>query len=206
MIAAAEWSSMAFDAEYKRPAVTGEHGAASTTERGERHTRRRESFHQWPRAPLASTWTAGHVTGSLIDADGFVHFEDSSTIFAPRLQAQTNIFAYTARIKALRTAAAQDGYELSSESERDFWKFVFAGPQIRRGLLVLMDNGNLRATWKDETGARLGLQFLGGQMVQYVIFKRRETTLPISRVAGRDTFAGLKRQIDAFELHPLLCE
>jgi len=69
-----------------------------------------------------------------------------------------------------------------------------------------MDNGNLRAVWKDEQGAHLGLQFLGGGMVQYVIFKRRRQEQPVSRVSGCDSLEGLERQIDAFELHSLLCE
>ena len=69
-----------------------------------------------------------------------------------------------------------------------------------------MDNGNLRAVWKDDHENQMGLQFLGESMVQYVIFKRREPDQPISRVAGRDTFEGLKRQIDAFELGSLLYE
>ncbi len=67
-----------------------------------------------------------------------------------------------------------------------------------------MDNGNLRAIWKDDQGARLGLQFLGGSIVQYVIFKRRSQGQPISRVTGRDSLEGLERQIDAFELDSLL--
>ena len=75
---------------------------------------------------------------------------------------------------------------------------------MRRGNLVLMDNGNLRAVWRDGQGTHLGLQFLGSGMAQYVIFKQRKATGPISRVTGRDTFGGLKRQIDAFELHSLL--
>ena len=69
-----------------------------------------------------------------------------------------------------------------------------------------MDNGNLRAVWKDNKGNRLGLQFLGGGMVQHVIFKQRNAARPISRVAGRDTFEGIKRQIDTFDLDSLLYE
>jgi hypothetical protein len=67
-----------------------------------------------------------------------------------------------------------------------------------------MDNGNLRATWKDEHGTRLGLQFLGGGMVQFVISRRRKQGQPISRVSGRDSLRGLERQIVAFELNSLL--
>ena len=69
-----------------------------------------------------------------------------------------------------------------------------------------MDNGNLRAIWKDGEGSRLGLQFLGGGMVQYVVFKRRSAKQQVSRVAGRDTFKGILRQVEAFDLGSLLHE
>ena len=114
--------------------------------------------------------------------------------------------AYTSRVKHLQDEAAYDGYVLNLASEIDFKQFLRATPNIRKGNLVLMDNGNLRVIWKDEQRARLGLQFLGGRMVQYVIFKRREREQSISRVAGRDSFEGLERQIDAFELRSVLYE
>lgn len=114
--------------------------------------------------------------------------------------------AYTSRIKFLKNEAADESYVLNLPSEIDFWQFVRSSPHIRQCSLVLMDNGNLRAIWNDEQGSRLGLQFLGGRMVQYVIFKWRNTGQPISRVAGRDSLEGLARQIDAFELWSLLSE
>lgn len=113
---------------------------------------------------------------------------------------------YTSRIEFLKNEAVDEGYVLNLPSEIDFWQFVRSSPHIRKGSLVLMDNGNLRAIWKDEQGSRLGLQFLGGRMVQYVIFKGRNSGQPISRVTGRDSLEGLARQIDAFELWSLLSE
>jgi len=114
--------------------------------------------------------------------------------------------AYTSRIQFLKNEAVDEGYVLNLPSEIDFWQFVRSSPDIRKGSLVLMDNGNLRAIWKDDEGSRLGLQFLGGRMVQYVIFKWRNSGQPISRVTGRDSLEGLARQIDAFELWSLLGE
>ena len=111
---------------------------------------------------------------------------------------------YLSRLKFLRDEAVHDGYVLNPASEIDFRDFARSAPGIRRGNLVLMDNGNLRAIWKDENGTRLGLQFLGGRMVQFVIFKRRKQGQPISRVSGRDSLRGLQRQIVAFELNSLL--
>lgn len=118
--------------------------------------------------------------------------------------ARTRYDAYMPRLKFLQDEALHDGCELNPASEVDFRNFVQSDPDIRRGNLVLMDNGNLRATWKDEHGARLGLQFLGGGMVQFVLFKRRKQGQPISRVSGRDSLRGLERQIVAFELNSLL--
>jgi len=114
--------------------------------------------------------------------------------------------AYRARMQSLRDEAAQDGYVMNHASRIDFERFVRSAPNIRRGDLVLMDNGNLRAIWKDGQEAHLGLQFLGGGMVQYVIFRKRENEQSISRVAGRDSLERLERQVDAFELRSLLYE
>ena len=111
---------------------------------------------------------------------------------------------YRNRIAELREYGLEDGVTVNPASEKDFWAFVKSLPAARPGSLVLMDNGNLRAVWKGEQGSHLGLQFLGRRMVEYVIFKRRPRASKVSRVAGADTFDGVKRQIDAFELSALL--
>ncbi len=114
--------------------------------------------------------------------------------------------AYASRIDELKAYARDDGYRLNSESEADFWAFIKLTPRFRKGGLLLMDNGNLRAVWKDGHGSHLGVQFLGDGMAQYVIFKRRGAKRRISRVVGRDSFDGVSRQIDAFDLSALLYE
>lgn len=115
-------------------------------------------------------------------------------------------YAYMPRLKFLQDEAVHDGYVLSTASEIDFWQFVRGAPDVRKGNLVLMDNGNLRVIWKDDQGTRLGLQFLGNGLVQFVIFKRRKQGHTISRVSGRDFLEGIRRQIVAFELDSLLYE
>jgi hypothetical protein len=117
---------------------------------------------------------------------------------------QADLRAYQFRIEALRAEARQDGYDLNVASERDFWRFIRSEPFIRKGNLVLLDNGNLRAVWKGEHGTHIGLQFRGGGSVQYVIFKRRAATGSISRVAGRDSLEGVKRQLSSFDLRTLI--
>ncbi len=119
-------------------------------------------------------------------------------------KAQKNLeFSYRSRIEYLRNEATHDDYPLNKYSEADFWQFVRFASGIRRGGLVLMDNGNLRAVWKDSQGSRIGLQFLGHGMAQYVIFGRKRSEQQRPRVTGRDSLRGVLRQIEAFDLGEL---
>lgn len=145
-------------------------------------------------------------SNSMISNAMFFVPDHISTAFAIHGPKRTKFQAYSVRISELRHISENDGYSLSLTSEADFWLFVGLENRLRKGNLVLMDNGNLRAVWKDDQGSRVGLQFLGEEMVQYVIFKRREFTKPISRVAGRDTLTGLRAIIKAFELDSMLYE
>lgn len=135
----------------------------------------------------------------------FFNLEDmSSAAFSPDGPARSTFQAYRTRILSLRDAAIQEGDCLNYASEYYFWHFVSSNPLLRRGNLVLVDNGNLRAVWKDGQGTHLGMQFLDDGMIQYVIFKQRVAGLPPSRVAGRDTADGIWRQISAFDLTSLI--
>lgn len=112
--------------------------------------------------------------------------------------------AYKGRIEYLRSEAELDGTIVNEVSERDFWSFFRSMPFLRKAGVILMDNGNLRAVWRDEHKSRLGLQFLGDQSVEYVIFKRRQGAKDVSRAAGFDTLNGFKKQIHAFDLKTLV--
>ena len=114
------------------------------------------------------------------------------------------VSAYKKRIRVLKEQAEHCGYSLNQPSEAAFLEFLAKNPLIRRGRLVLMENGNLRAVWKGANGAHIGLQFLNSRSVQYAIFKQREISSPVSRVYGRDTMKGIARQIDAFDLGDFL--
>ncbi len=114
-------------------------------------------------------------------------------------------YEYWTRIESLISDAELDGFTLNRESERDFWSFVTESvPFATKGELTLVDNGNLRAVWEGEEGSHFGLQFLGGGMAQYVIFRRRKGSSHVSRVAGRDTFEGVRKQARNFALEALL--
>ena len=115
-----------------------------------------------------------------------------------------SINAYRDRVRILSRLGIAEGIELYSASEEDFYSFVKSAPFSRRASLVLIDNGNLRAVWRNDDGSHVGIQFRGGQTASYVIFKRRSAASGISRVAGTDTLDGVKRQIRAFGLEALL--
>lgn len=114
--------------------------------------------------------------------------------------------AWKARIQELRTFAAEDGEPFNTDSERDFWAFVEANPSVRKGGLVLVDGGDLRAVWDGDGDPFIGAEFLGGGMLRHVIFNRRRGAVAVSRVVGRDDFDGFRRQVEAFDLSSLLNE
>ena len=114
------------------------------------------------------------------------------------------VSSYDNRINVLRDQAASDGYFINHESEVGFLEYFRSNPLIRRSRLVLLENGNLRAVWKGDDEAHVGLQFLGKQMIQYVIFKRRQPYFPVSRVTGIDNISGVRKQIHAFDLEDLV--
>ena len=97
---------------------------------------------------------------------------------------------YSHRIEILCNDAEIDGFALNEVSQKDFWQYIRSVPFAQKASLVLMDNGNLRAVWKGDDESHLGIQFLGNQWVEYVIFKRRPSTSDVARVAGRDTLDG----------------
>ena len=142
-------------------------------------------------------------------SDHLPHLVDSTNSIATNIQSKAKqtkraLVAYERRIHELEEQAQPYGYTLRAASKAAFLLFLDRMPQIRQAGLVLMENGNLRAIWKGENGAHLGLQFISPESIQYVIFSRRRYESFISRVAGRDTIDGIIGQIDVFDLHAML--
>ena len=121
-----------------------------------------------------------------------------------KLREDAKLVQYRARIEELRESAQLEDIPWNKDSETDFWAFAVTNSHWRKGLLGLVNNGNLRATWKKDDGAHLALQFLGDRSAEFVIFKRRPGSRRISRVAGVDTVQGVLQQISAFDLARLV--
>ena len=111
---------------------------------------------------------------------------------------------YQRRIEELSRYGVEDGITLSEASHRDFWAFMDSAGYSRRAGVALMDNGDLRAVWRGDDHSHLALHFLGDRTIRYVIFRRRPASKHVSRVAGTDTFDGIKQQVLAFDLESLV--
>ena len=112
--------------------------------------------------------------------------------------------AYRERIATLRQYGQADGVTLRTESEAAFFDFIKSNAYTGRASLVLLDNGNLRAVWKDDDGNHVGVQFHGQQVASYVIFKRQAHGAETDRVVGKVTLDRVRQQIRAFGLDGLV--
>ena len=116
----------------------------------------------------------------------------------------TVLDAYRERVAKLREFGEADGITLRRESEAAFFDFIKSNAYTGKASLVLLDNGNLRAVWKDDDGSHVGVQFHGEEIASCVIFKRRTRGAEVSRVAGKDTLDGVRKQIRVFGLDGLV--
>ena len=143
----------------------------------------------------ATETTSPLFTESLSQGEWLTSFENYE---------RNDMLHYESRLTYLRDEAEDEDYEINLASETDFRAFIESQPQIRRGDVVLMENGNLRAIWENDEGSQLGLQFLGDGSVQFVAFVQRRNGKEISRLSGRDSMSGLMRLIHALEVQRLL--
>ena len=108
------------------------------------------------------------------------------------------------RLRFLTEAAQAEAYSFNQDSEEAFRWFLNRYPFLKAGSLFLLDNGNLRATWKAHRDTHVGLQFLPHDSVQYVIFTRRPSSRMISRVHGYDGLDAIPRLLAAYDLEHIL--
>ena len=111
---------------------------------------------------------------------------------------------YDKRIETLRGFAADEEITVNETSVRDFRYFVDSVVPTQNAQLVVMDNGNLRAVWKNDDGSHLGLQFLGAHLVQYVVFRRGGPEGKVYRLAGESSFDEMRKSIEVWGLSSLM--
>ena len=109
---------------------------------------------------------------------------------------------YEARIIELR-GFAEDDEDIEAVNENsisDFWSFMEDNPYLRRAGLALLDNGDLRAVWRENDGNNVGLEFLGDESILYVMFRRYPDGRETERDAGITTFDGVVGKLQDLDL------
>lgn len=122
---------------------------------------------------------------------------------SPTEQVQVvNHQAYEDRIEELHSYAEHDEeIEAVNESSiNDQKSFMEMTGFLRRAGLMMLDNGNLRAIWRENGGHNVGLQFQGEQSVLYVMFKRHSNGGETERTAGIGTFDNIIKQLRELDL------
>jgi hypothetical protein len=110
------------------------------------------------------------------------------------------------RLRELRIDAESNGDAFSDASVNELRAFLDSLPLARRPAVFLLDNGNLRALWKNEAKEQIGLQFLGNGAVQFVIFSQRQNAGDMAREAGVRPLSAVRALIAEMDGERLLTE
>lgn len=113
-------------------------------------------------------------------------------------------FKLMSRIKVLNEQSALEDYSINRLSHKSLMTFFREHPRLKYDRLFLLENGNLRATWRDDIGNHIALEFFNNQTIGFVIFKHQGLNLPTSRLSGFDTMDGIKKLIAVYEFEDLL--
>lgn len=108
------------------------------------------------------------------------------------------------RIGELDDFARSEGFRVNSASEHTFWRFFERCPFGAQPGLVLLDNGNLRATWGDMKPTHIGLQFLPHDQIQYVIFARPPSAPGVMRGRGRVEATNIPKLLESYRVADVL--
>lgn len=105
---------------------------------------------------------------------------------------------YQARIHHLQAIAEDEDIFFSSESCHDFWLFIRGYCPSPQAGLILTDDGNLVAIWRDADGSTVEVEFLGNQQCKRIVFRDPQNPLRVLPEITNDTLASIGQQIGEF--------
>jgi hypothetical protein len=107
------------------------------------------------------------------------------------------------RLQELNTLADEDGTVPDEASRFDFLNFITEF-EPRRPAMSMLDNGCLRAVWKNGAGEHLALNFLGEGFANYVIWYMSDGS--IRREHGRNRIVEIIERLrdEEIDLIPIL--
>jgi hypothetical protein len=101
--------------------------------------------------------------------------------------------AISERLTEVGCDAEASGAPVSLSSIRDFVAFIGRAQPARRPSVFLLENGNVRALWLNDKKEQVGLQFLGEEEVQFVIFALRPSLM--ARERGIESLAAMLSRV-----------
>lgn len=124
-----------------------------------------------------------------------------AALYAARHDANLRLQAgMVERIHELLMDALIEAEPFSHASLSDFLLFVNQVPFARRPAIYLLDNGNLRAVWKNAHNEQAAFQFRGHGIVHCVFFlKRNSPRLPLNRETLIDLIPQVRERLPAFK-------
>lgn len=103
------------------------------------------------------------------------------------------------RLEELEVVGKEENLIMSQDSKSEFLKFIHLLKPSIRPLIFIVENGNLRALWPHDDGRQIGLQFLGEERIQYVMFDEKQSDGTVNTEYGRTSF---KKIIDLINKSP----
>ena len=102
---------------------------------------------------------------------------------------------YQQRIHQLESIAEDEDIFVSSKSCDDFWLFIRNYRSSPQAGLILTDEGNLVAIWRDTTGSTVEVEFQGDEQCKLIVFKDPRDPLRVLPDISRDTLASIGERI-----------
>ena len=119
--------------------------------------------------------------------------ESSAEVITPKLDSIEN--NYQQRIAQLEEIAEEEDISFSSSSAQDFWRFIKDYRPSPQAGLILTDDGNLVAIWRDSTGGDVEVEFLGDQQCKMIVFKNPKEPLRVLPEISTDTLAYIGQHV-----------
>lgn len=119
-------------------------------------------------------------------------FDDVTAVAAPKIAQEKTIYSVVQpdalnhvmsnkkvrnqifeRLEELEMLGTEEDLSMSKNSLDDFIRFLKEYDPTVHPFLSMVLSGNIRVLWDHDDGRQIGLQFLGGGRIQYVVFMKR---------------------------------
>ena len=142
------------------------------------------------RVPYAPMLESSHLLKTTPSAWNTTPKSDILELRSPR---------YRKRVETLMGYASEEGITVNNPSVKDFEQFVDVVISTSKAMLVVMDNGNVRAIWKN-SHSRLGVEFRGGGRVHYVVSMQMPLEGKLYEDSGECSFDEIRASVDRWGL------